>query len=51
MKKLNQYMQSFNNANEVKILVNDAVYSYLNDEKPNVLKIAILNDLGLLIEG
>lgn len=51
MKKLNQYMMSYSNAGEVKSLVQDAIYSYLNDEKPNVLKIAMLTDLGLLIEA
>ena len=51
VKKLNQFYRSENNAPEMKVLVNCAVDSYTSGGPVNVHYIAILQDLGLLMEA
>lgn len=53
VKKLNAYLMSLNNSQEMKSFVQDAVYTFMNQNEDNVMtpvKLAILNDLGLLEE-
>jgi hypothetical protein len=51
VKKLNQFFRSENNAPEMKALVNCAVDYYTSNETPNVHYVAILQDLGLLMDA
>jgi hypothetical protein len=50
-KKLNQFFMSMNNSEEVKSLVTTCVDNFVHGETKNPQCIAILNDLGLLIEA
>lgn len=51
VKKLNQFFMNQGNSDNMKDFVNMCVTSFLEDETPNTVKIAFLNDLGLLMEA
>jgi hypothetical protein len=50
-KKLNQFMMSFGNSEQLKDMVNMAVNNFLSDETPNPRQIALLVDLQLLSDA
>jgi hypothetical protein len=50
-KKLNQFYMSGNNSLEMKALVERAVNNFVSDESKNPVAIALLEDLGLLVEA
>lgn len=51
VKKLNQFMMNLNNSDQLRSIVDQAVNNFLNEETPNVKQIALLTDLGLLMEA
>jgi hypothetical protein len=51
MKKLNQFFLSGSNSDEVKSLVSNCVDNFVHSDTKNPQCIAVLNDLGLLMEG
>ena len=51
-KKLNQFYMSGNNSNEMKSLVHNAIDQFVNNtDAKNPVAIALLEDLGLLLEA
>ena len=51
VKKLNQFYMSLSNSSELKVLVEHSVHNFVHEETKNVQCIAILTDLGLLLEA
>jgi hypothetical protein len=51
MKKLNQFYMNSSNAEEVRVLVSQAVENFVHAEVKNPSCIQVLNDLGLLMEA
>ena len=49
-KKLNAYFMNLSNSEEMRRIVQDAVSDFMNAETKNPLCVALLTDLGLLIE-
>ena len=51
MKKLNQFYSNANTPREITNLVEQAVHNFVHEDVKNPQCIAILNDLGLLMDA